>query len=613
MPSDNPDKPPVAASSPLRRFLWDGVLPEAMGLCFVAIIFGGFVSAYLIAGRSWTQESATARQADAEAFTKSMAAVLGGLSESDESAADALLRNAAHAPGVRSVHWTTPEGAVRFAWPPTLVAIPSAGATDPEASSVATAAVTTPTGQQVGTLRIERGRSGSSGFRSALLWNWGIAAGITLFVFAIVYHRLRKHLSPVAAIERSLDSYASGTERELATLMLSDSLGGVARSWNSLIEQLTDMQRQVEGTEAVGQSGDVMARFEGAIFRNLVDHLPLGVLRVGERDVLSYANAAAGGLLGHEPDAMVGQELSKIVPEPAVLQALAGGRARSGADVRVDIVRGTDDQETMLRLHLLQAAGLPSGEVLVTVEDVSQLREGQRTRDNFLYHVTHELRTPLTNISAYAETLTKPGFDDEQTRKECYNVIISETRRLSSLVENILSISQLEVGSARLDMGPVDLVRLLRQMVQDNLGLADEKHIDLTLALPPKAPKITGDKQRLSVLLSNLIGNAVKYTPRDGKVHVRFELDPHCARVLVTDTGIGISQEDQAHVFDKFYRAAHDAVQEVSGTGLGLALAREVARLHGGDIELESELDKGSTFTIELPLPTSDHAEVSAR
>jgi two-component system phosphate regulon sensor histidine kinase PhoR len=253
------------------------------------------------------------------------------------------------------------------------------------------------------------------------------------------------------------------------------------------------------------------------------------------------------------------------------------------------------------------------GDALITVEDVSQLREGQRARDNFLYHVTHELRTPLTNIHAYAETLTQPEFDDEQTRKECYNVLISETRRLSRLVEDILSISQLEVGTARLDVGEVDLARLVRQMVQDNLGTADEKRIDLTLALPPKVPKLNGDKQRLSVLLNNLIGNAIKYTPGNGKVHVAVEVQERQVRIAVQDTGIGIAPEDQAHVFEKFYRATDDAVQAVPGTGLGLALAREVARPHGGDIVLESERGKGSTFTIELPLAATDTAEVSTR
>jgi signal transduction histidine kinase len=142
-------------------------------------------------------------------------------------------------------------------------------------------------------------------------------------------------------------------------------------------------------------------------------------------------------------------------------------------------------------------------------------------------------------------------------------------------------------------------------MVQDNLGAADEKGIDLTLKLPPKVPKIRADKQRLSVLFNNLIGNAIKYTPNGGRVDVVLEITDGFVELAVADSGLGIDPADQPHVFDKFYRAASERVQAVPGTGLGLAIAREVARLHGGDIQLESEPGKGSRFVVQLPKPVA--------
>ena len=286
---------------------------------------------------------------------------------------------------------------------------------------------------------------------------------------------------------------------------------------------------------------------------------------------MSYANAAVAALLGRAADEIVGRPVSEVIDNPAVQQAVAGAQARrrSRACGGSHLGARASRRSRCVSACCRRPEHPSGGDTLITIEDISQLREGQRARDNFLYHVTHELRTPLTNIHAYAETLTQPGFDDEQTRKECYNVLISETRRLSRLVEDILSISQLEVGTARLDVGEVDLARLVRQMVQDNLGTADEKGIDLTLALPPKVPKISGDKQRLSVLLNNLIGNAVKYTPASGKVHVSVEIREQRILIAVRDNGIGIGPEDQAHVFDKFYRAADDAVQTRQRHGAG--------------------------------------------
>ncbi len=602
--------PPVEQASRVRRLFSDGVLPEGLGLCFVVLVFGGFAIAYFVSEHSWKQQARAAQQAEAAALAQVLAATLGAAADTDGVVPEPLLQGLSRQPCIRAVRWATPDGQVRFAWPPAIVA--AAGKAGGEAhTTLASAPILTPDGTSLGTLQLEARLTRSTG-RSHLLWNWGVAAGITLIVFAAAYHRLRRHLRPVAAIERNLKSYADGLEKELVTLTLSESLGSVARGWNLLIEQLAEAQKQLQNTRPVGGGQDVLARFEGAIFRRIVDRLPFGVLCVGEQQTIRYCNAAAAALLGHPRDKVVGMPAGEAIDDPAVAQALVGAQVRHGAGLMVDQTYREDDQETTLRFRILALTEhSTNGDVLITLEDIGALREGQRARDNFLYHVTHELRTPLTNIHAYAETLTKPGFDDEQTRKECYNVIISETRRLSSLVENILSISQLEVGSARLDVGEVDLQRLIRQMVQDNLGAADEKRIDLTLTLPPKVPKIRGDKQRLSVLLNNLIGNAVKYTPEGGQVQVQLEIVEQCVRILVGDNGIGIASEDQQHVFDKFYRAAADAVQEVTGTGLGLAIAREVARLHGGEIHLESEPGQGSTFTIELPLPTAEHAEVS--
>jgi PAS domain S-box-containing protein len=602
-----------------RRRLWEGALPEALGLGFVAIIFGGFLAGYFIADYTWRQEAQTAQQADADSVTAAYATALGAAVEDDPRAAEVLLQNLARVPRVRSVRWVGADGTLRFEWPQTLP--PAAGARPDvilprgSAADVRTAAlpVRSLTGTSAGQLIVTRATPGAASYQTALLAGWGIAGALTLLVFAIFYHRLRRHLRPLAAIERNLQTYAEGVEKELLTLALSDTLGPAACGWNRLVTQLAELQRQGAGAAGARGAPEVLARFENALFRRVVDRLPGGVLCVGKERTITYANASAAALLGRRPEELIGRAVSEAIENQAVAQAVVAVQARSGAVPSVDHSFQNGDQEFTLRFRVISMSATPgAGEALIAVEDISALRETQRTRDNFLYHVTHELRTPLTNIHAYAETLTKPGFDDEQTRKECYNVLISETERLSHLVEDILNISQLEVGSARLNAGEVDLARLIRQMVQDNLGRADEKHIDLTLTLPPKVPKLSGDKQRLSVLLSNLIGNALKYTPEGGKVSVNVEIVDQRVTIAVADTGIGIAPEDQPQVFEKFFRAASEQVQTIAGTGLGLTLAREVARLHGGDITLTSELGQGSTFTVELPLSLND-TEVPTR
>jgi len=601
--------------SSFGRALCRGVLPEALGLAFVATLLAGFVAAGAIAKHTLRTQVETCATQKGCALAQTFAAALGTVADQDEQAVQDLLQKlCANEP--YGVQWVGQDGQPRAQWPVGYSASDKpemSGASEsassgpdsgPEALTTYTAAVYSVTGEKAGAVHLQVAARGLGQYTGELWKLYALAAGATLVLFAFLYRQLRHHLRPMAAIQSNLSSYAAGIEKELVALTLSDSLGEVAHTWNHLIAETAEWQRQARSGETAGLDKEMVQRFETRTLRHILDRLPFGVLGVGHDQRVNYANASSGELLGRPLERLVGSPLAEAVGEEVVVRAAAGAGTRSSG-LSIDRSRGDDDRQITLRFLVLPPDQDFGGETLITVQDVSHLQEAERARDNFLYHVTHEFRTPLTNIHAYTETLTKQEFDDEQTRKECYNVIISETRRLSRLVEDVLNVSQLEVGSARFEMGDVDLLRLVRQTVQDNLGAADEKGIDLTLKLPPKVPKIRADKQRLAVLLNNLIGNAIKYTPNGQRVDVVLQVTDRAVEIAVADTGIGIDPADQPRVFDKFYRAASDSVQAVAGSGLGLAIAREVARLHGGDIQLESEPGKGSTFVVQLPKPVT--------
>ncbi|MCH7841061.1 MAG: hypothetical protein IID38_12615 [Planctomycetes bacterium] len=244
-------------------------------------------------------------------------------------------------------------------------------------------------------------------------------------------------------------------------------------------------------------------------------------------------------------------------------------------------------------------------ECVVIVRDVSQQLRAERAREEFVSQVTHELRTPLTNIRAYAETLSSGMFDDPKVITECYNVITKETRRLSRLIEDILSVSQLEVGTIELAVDTVDLKTLLGEAVRDVRKLADDKNLDLQLILPAKLEPISGDRDKLAVVVNNLLGNAIKYTPSEGNVIVGCQLTNDAVVLTFKDNGIGIDKADHARVFEKFQRGNDPAVQNETGTGIGLYTAREIVRRHGGDISLISEKGQGSTFLVRIPRSVS--------
>ncbi len=583
------------AAAGLAR-LTEGPATELIGLGVVGILLLSLIGMLLttlsaLESVSRSQE----REIGAGLASAAAAAISRAAPEQHDAALQQWASQLAPAGWVQTVRWDDARGTRRVDWrAPAQTLSVELGAPTPHVAAVTIDSA--PAGKVVLELALPSG--------SAPPWLWASAmavVGVAMLSFLGFYRMLRRRLAALVAIQRNLRDYASGVETDLAGLGLSDALGQTARAWNQLIELVKQAQGQPQRTAADGAESRALQKLEARSLRMSLDRLPIGVLRVSPDGVIRYANATAGHLLGDSAARLVTQPLVTAVGSGAV-EPLLAALPRPGAVNAVDHVFGDGDQQRVLRFQLAPGGDNAEPERLLTLQDVTHLQEVERARDKFLYHVTHELRTPLTNIHAYAETLTKPDFDDEQTRRECYNVIVSETRRLNRLVEDILSISQLEVGTARMDRGEVDLTRLLRQIVQDNLGHADERSIELRLALPPKVPKLSGDKERLSVLLNNLIGNALKYTPSGGQVVVELKTAERCVLVLVSDTGIGIAPEDQPRVFEKFYRVGSEQVLAQPGTGLGLAIAREVARMHGGDIRLQSELGVGSTFELELPI-----------
>lgn len=580
---------------------WRGLFPEALGVALVVALVLGVLGVGVSTYTSIDHEADALQASHGDAVARTLARALGTLGAERAGALEATLESLRTDIRLRRITWQSSDGKRVYAW--------SDDSVDAAARMITfEAPVFGDSGEPSGVLRAEFQPPAATTGVHSLLQACVVALAVSLCLYLALYRELRKRLRPMNAIHRNLQTYVDGLESQLATLQLSTSFGVVAEAWNQLIAQLEELRTSIDSSR--GEGAEPLQRFETRALRTLFDRLPLGVMRVSAQQCVEYANAAVGRTMRLTDRAAEGTPLADLVG--VEISAALGHGIERGIPTSVDRKPEDDPGGTALRFTLLppEANGADRA-AIVTVEDISHVHEAERARDNFLYHVTHELRTPLTNIQAYAETLAGPEFDDEQIRRECYNVIISETRRLSRLVEDILSVSQMEVGTARMELGEVDLVKLLRQTVQDHLGAADEKQIAFTLKLPPKLPKIRGDKQRLSVLFNNIIGNALKYTPEKGEVHVQVEIDAQHIQVNVRDTGIGIAPEEQAHVFDKFFRATNEEVRDITGTGLGLSIAREVVRLHGGDIRLESAVGEGSTFRIELPAPQDSQGRVA--
>ena len=227
-------------------------------------------------------------------------------------------------------------------------------------------------------------------------------------------------------------------------------------------------------------------------------------------------------------------------------------------------------------------------------------RDRDRSRD-FLADVSHELRTPITALRMSNELLSEAAGDDPDTRAEFLESTRQQLERLDWLAQNLLELSKLDSGLVLLDLRPDDLRAAVESAVEQAHNGAARRGLRLSVSLPPNPVRIRHDPQRIGQVVSNLVGNAVKFTPRGGSVEVELVPDVEGARIVVRDTGVGIDSSELPRIFDRFYRGtlAHEA--RASGSGLGLAIVKSIVDLHAGRITVDSRLGEGTTFTVTLP------------
>ena len=435
-------------------------------------------------------------------------------------------------------------------------------------------------------------------------------------VLFALFRCLRTQLRGVSLIANRLQSPLDSVKQDLVSLRVADMDDAVTSAWNQLVELAAELQEEVVRSQANKELSVAFAGSSGGALALALNAVPDAIMYIAQDGRFEYVNATACRLLkwGEDEvkDATLATAKSVGVGEQ-ILGVLRTAHQQSGGFDSLTQVIEPDSGETSHRVWVIPLQEAKhQGECVAIVRDVSQQIRSEKAREEFVTQITHELRTPLTNIRAYAETLSSGMFDDPKMITDCYNVITKETRRLSRLIEDILSVSQMEVGSIELTLDSVDLKALLSDGIGDVRGLADEKDVDLQLVLPAKLEPIRADRDKLAVVIINLLGNAIKYTSSNGSIIVGCQSSQDEVSITFKDNGIGIEPADHARVFEKFQRADDPDVQSETGTGIGLYTAREIVRRHGGEIDLMSEKGQGSTFIVRLPSSESRASSLNA-
>jgi two-component system phosphate regulon sensor histidine kinase PhoR len=240
------------------------------------------------------------------------------------------------------------------------------------------------------------------------------------------------------------------------------------------------------------------------------------------------------------------------------------------------------------------------GGALLLFQDLTQLRSLQTMRQEFVANVSHELRTPLAGIKAIVETLKDGAIEDKKVAGEFLERVDIEVDKLSQMISELMELSCIESRKAILDKKPLDLNQLILDTIAHFSPQTERHRLTVKLNLATELPDIPADGARIMHVITNILDNAIKFTPAGGQITISSKPASSQAVVSIADTGIGISPEDLTHIFERFYKA--DKSRTGQGTGLGLAIAKHTVQAHGGQIWADSEPGKGSVFSFSLPL-----------
>lgn len=340
----------------------------------------------------------------------------------------------------------------------------------------------------------------------------------------------------------------------------------------------------------------------------LLEQCGAGVLTLDEDGVIARANVAAALLLGASVSALAGKSLTaaKLPKEIAALVKAA----RKERSLQEEEVRLPGSGAVHVSVSpVVGDDGAEPGRFVVVVQDRSELRRVERLRRDFVANVSHEMRTPLASIRAMAETLQDGALADPTVSDHFLGTIVGEAQRLARVSEDLLVLSDAE--SRTPETASVPLSSMIDEVVQRLQTQAKTADIALKSDVPPDL-LVQANYDQIEEVVVNLIDNALKYTPPGGRVRVSADAGGSTVAVHVADTGIGIQKKHLPRIFERFYRVDKARSRQSGGTGLGLSIVKHIVEAHGGQMTVESEHEKGSTFTFTLPVGESAEADAHA-
>ena len=435
-----------------------------------------------------------------------------------------------------------------------------------------------------------------------------MVAMIAFFIFAtgiFVYYGLAFSLRPLINWYQPLGIGSSASNPDRPEPKKASGFLPIVKALEQSFFQVKEILEETKSEHAV-----IAGRLGAAIFEKnktakIIDFIDFGIIITDIQDHVTFINAYMVNLLNKDKEELLNRSLNEILTLESIHSLISHQDSLKTTaafrQIETEFPEFAPGEIFQVSLSYIKDNMGTVNSKMISIRNISHQKSTGKAQYDFIANVSHELLTPLTTINSYTEMLIDEEVNDREMQKEFYNTISQEVGRLGSMVQNLLNMSKIEMGGLTLETNPVKTDWLVTDCLSAVEKLAQEKNIAIKKKLPDNYPTLIGDKELLKTAIINLLGNAVKYTPENGEI--TFSLAEAEDKVIfeVTDTGYGVSEEELPQIFGKFFRSQNPNIQEEKGSGLGLAMTSEIIQLHDGKIEVQSELDKGTQFTVKLP------------
>ncbi len=425
---------------------------------------------------------------------------------------------------------------------------------------------------------------------SVILSNVLIGILITLLLAQLAYTLSHKIASPLDIIRQSAVRYAGGDLSHRLPQFDEPLARVLAESLNQMAQQL-ERRLDVE----VNQRNELEA---------LMSSMSEGVIAVDANGVIKWLNRAAAELFQINRNQVTGGYFKELIPNEGLQNYV--NLSLAGGGVIEETIQIDSEEPIVLQAHgtrLFDATGNPIGAVIV-LNDITRMEKLERIRSEFVANVSHELRTPITSIKGFVETLQEGAIDDRANAMHFLEIVRRQTDRLNSIVQDLLNLSRIEREGSKIERTKTTLYTLLQPIIQDYQSRAEAAGVELVLDCPTEI-QVNVNQELFTQAVSNLLDNALKYGASGKRIELIAKRKETELIIRVRDYGGGIESEHLDRIFERFYRVDTARSRSLGGTGLGLAIVKHIAQAHDGYVSVESELNKGSTFQIHLPLDKS--------